>query len=105
MRPLKVLFYCIIFLIPLWLLLAEGMQSIYEATERACVYSLYVALILGYIVYFIEGWKTMPKKTRIYWALYYHVIKIPLFLLCYFIYLMLLTWKSIGMYGFTPDMH
>ena len=105
MRTLKILFYCAIILVPLWLLWAEGIQSIYETTECVYIYLLYVALILGYIVYFIEGWKIMPKKIRIYWVLYYHLIKIPLSLLCYFIYLMFLTWKSIGMYGFTPDMH
>ena len=105
MRMLKILFYCVILLIPLWLLLGQGMERVYEATENVCIYSLYAALILGYIVYFIEGWKAIPKKTRIYWVLYYHVIKLPLFLLCYFVYLMFLAWKSIGIYGFTTDMH
>lgn len=105
MRILKILFYSAILLIPPWLFFGKGIKQVYEATEYVCIYSLYAVLILGYIVYFIEGWKAMPKKARIYWALYYHVIKVPLFLLCYFVYLMFLAWKSIGIFGFTTDMH
>lgn len=105
MRMLKIFFYCVILLIPPWLFFGEGMKRVYEATEYVCIYSLYVTLILGYIVYFIEGWKAMSKKKRIYWVLYYHVVKLPLFLLCYFVYLMFLTWQSIEIYGLPADMH
>jgi hypothetical protein len=105
MRILKILFYSAIFLIPPWLFFGKGMKQVYEATEYVCIYSLYAVLILGYIVYFIEGWKAMPKKARIYWVLYYHVVKIPLFLLFYFVYLIFLTWQSIEIYGLPSDIH
>ena len=105
-RILKILFYSAILLIPPWLFLGEGMKQVYEATEYVCVYSLYVALILGYIVHFIEGCKKVtPKMTRISWVLYYHVVKIPLFLLFYFVYLIFLTWQSIEIYGLPSDIH
>ena len=81
MRILKILFYSAILLIPPWLFFGEGMKQVYEATEYVCMYSLYVALILGYIVHFIEGCKkATPKMTRLSWVLYYHMVKIPIFL-------------------------
>lgn len=106
MRILKILFYCTILLIPPWLFGGEVMKPVHKVTEYVCIYSLYVALIFGYIVHFIEGCKNAtPKMMRISWVLYYHVVKIPLFLLFYFVYLIFLTRQSIEIYGLPSDIH
>lgn len=106
LRLFKLVFLLASFALPVVIIVfVDNSSHSHSVIERTLCFALYINLIFGYVIYLIYGIKDKPKQIRCRWLLRYNLIEVPLSLLVYFIYVMLITWMGIGVHGFPSDIH